>query len=63
MPSFPFLILYVICGLSDVLDGIIARKTNTTSNFGAKLDTIADFIFVTILLIKILYAVEVPIVL
>ena len=63
MPSFSFFILYVICGLSDVLDGIIARKTNTTSNFGAKLDTIADFIFVTILLIKILYAVEVPIVL
>ena len=44
----------MICGLSDVLDGIIARKTNTASSFGARLDTIADFIFVTVLLIKIL---------
>lgn len=50
MPSTPFYILYMICGLSDVLDGIIARKTNTASSFGARLDTIADFIFVTVLL-------------
>lgn len=41
MPSTPFYILYMICGLSDVLDGIIARKTNTASSFGARLDTIA----------------------
>lgn len=54
MPSTPFYILYMICGLSDVLDGIIARKTNTASSFGARLDTIADFIFVTVLSIKIL---------
>ena len=61
MPSMSFFILYMICGLSDVADGIIARKTNTASDFGARLDTVADFIFVTILLIKILSGIDVPI--
>ena len=53
MTSIPFYVLYLLCGLSDVLDGIIARKTHAVSSFGAKLDTFADFIFVAILLIKI----------
>lgn len=61
MPSTSFFILYMICGLSDVLDGIIARKTNTASDFGARLDTIADFIFATVLLIKILFGIDGPI--
>ena len=61
MSSTPFFILYMICGLSDVLDGIIARKTNTASDFGARLDTVADFIFAMALLIKILSGIDVPI--
>ena len=61
MPSTAFFILYMICGLSDVLDGIIARKTNTASDFGARLDTVADFIFAAVLLIKILSRIVVPI--
>ena len=56
-----FFILYMICGLSDVADGIIARKTNTASDFGARLDTVADFIFAAVLLIKILSRIVVPI--
>ena len=40
-----FLILYSICGFTDILDGYIARKTRTESKFGAKLDTIADLLF------------------
>ena len=60
MTSIPFYVLYLFCGLSDVLDGIIARKTHAVSVFGAKLDTFADFIFVAILLIKIWLEMEVP---
>ena len=37
-----------------MVDGTIARKTNTVSEFGAKLDTVADFLFFTALLIKLL---------
>jgi CDP-diacylglycerol--glycerol-3-phosphate 3-phosphatidyltransferase len=37
-----FIPLYLLCGLSDILDGYIARKTNTKSILGAKLDSVAD---------------------
>lgn len=46
-----FLILYSICGFTDILDGYIARKTRTESKFGAKLDTIADLLFFIVMFI------------
>ena len=46
-----FLILYSICGFTDILDGYIARKTKTESNFGARLDTIADLLFFIVMFI------------
>ena len=51
-----FIALYVICGITDLLDGPIARKTGTTSSFGAVLDTVGDAVtymaFVKILLVN-----------
>ena len=35
-------ILLVLAGIFDALDGFIARATNTTSEFGMQLDSIAD---------------------
>ena len=58
--SVEFYVIYIICGLSDMIDGTIARKTNSTSNFGAKLDTIADFVFVFVCSIKILPTLQIP---
>ena len=52
--SVQFYILYLFCGLSDMVDGTIARKTNSISEFGGQFDTVADFIFVAVSLIKIL---------
>ncbi|MBQ8696131.1 MAG: CDP-alcohol phosphatidyltransferase family protein [Clostridia bacterium] len=43
--SRAFFIVYTLTGLSDVLDGTIARLTKTTSAFGAKLDSVADLLF------------------
>lgn len=43
-PTF-FFILYALCGISDVLDGYIARRYKWESTTGAKLDSISDFIF------------------
>jgi phosphatidylglycerophosphate synthase len=40
-----FYMIYLLCGLTDVLDGWIARKTKSTSEFGARLDSIADLLF------------------
>lgn len=46
-----FNVLYTLSCISDFLDGYIARKTNTTTSFGAKLDSIADITFVSIIFI------------
>ena len=56
-----FYILYLFCGLTDMIDGTIARKTNTVSEFGSKLDTVADFVFVVVCLIKLLPMIYIPV--
>ena len=48
------LLLFTLGALSDYLDGYIARKTDTTSEFGAKFDLITDKLFVCIILIFII---------
>ena len=58
--SLDFYITYILCGFSDMIDGTIARKTNSTSAFGSQLDTIADFIFVVVSLFKLLPAIHIP---
>lgn len=40
-----FIMLYLLLGLSDFLDGYIARKYKYESNFGAKLDSSGDLVF------------------
>ena len=58
--SVEFYITYLFCGFSDMIDGAIARKTNSTGRFGSQLDTIADLIFVVISIIKLLPAIHIP---
>lgn len=54
-----FYVFYLLGAFSDMIDGTIARKTGTASTFGAKLDSIADTIFMLACLIKVLPAVHV----
>ena len=58
--SAEFYATYIVCGFTDMIDGTIARKTNSTGALGAKLDTVADLVFVTASLIKILPAIPIP---
>ena len=58
--SVAFYSLYITAGISDMIDGWIARKTNTVSEFGAKLDTVADIVFVVVCLIKLLPVMGIP---
>jgi CDP-diacylglycerol--glycerol-3-phosphate 3-phosphatidyltransferase len=46
-----FFSIYIICGMTDICDGYLARKWKVTSKFGALLDSIADLIFVIVLLL------------
>ena len=41
-----FWVLYLIAGLTDMLDGFLARRWGVESKFGARLDSWADFMFV-----------------
>ena len=61
-PAFSagFYILYLLCGISDMSDGAIARKTNTVSESGARSDTAADIIFAAVCFIKILPLIRLP---
>ena len=49
--SVRFLAVYTLAGLTDALDGWLARKTGTASPFGARLDSIADLLFYGILIL------------
>ncbi len=44
-----------------MIDGTVARRTKTVSEFGARYDTAADFVFVVVCLIKLLPAISMPI--
>lgn len=48
-----YLWVYVYCGFTDLIDGPIARKTNSASVLGAALDTIGD-VLTYLSLVKIL---------
>lgn len=55
-----FYVLYIAAGFSDMIDGAVARKTDTVSEFGSRLDTIADIVFVVVCLIKLLPVLDFP---
>ena len=44
--TVPFWVFYVIGGTTDMLDGFLARRWGVESKFGARLDSLADFVFV-----------------
>ena len=49
-----FYAVYTLAGLTDALDGWMARRTGTASDFGARLDSIADLLFYGALLIRLM---------
>ena len=44
--SITFWVIYSVCGISDMLDGYLARKLGYESKTGALLDSLADLVFV-----------------
>jgi len=49
-----FMIIYVVAGVTDMIDGPIARKFDVVSQFGATLDASADILFIFVVLFRIL---------
>ena len=58
--SVTFYIMYLFCGITDMVDGTIARKTKSVSETGAILDTVADIVFVAVCFVKILPLMQLP---
>ena len=56
--SKEFFICYLWCGLSDILDGYIARRTKTVSKFGSRLDSVSDLFLYTVMMIRIKAALD-----
>lgn len=52
--SMAFYIIWTICGVSDVLDGTVARLLKKESSLGAKLDSTADIMFYLLMLFRVL---------
>ena len=48
-----FFVVYTVSGVSDAVDGIIARAMKTTSELGTKLDSIADIMFYITMTIRV----------
>ncbi len=58
--SMAFYTIYLFCGFSDMIDGTIAKKTNSISKFGSQLDTVADLFFTVVSIIRLLPAIHIP---
>ena len=58
--SVGFCCTYILCGFTDMVDGTIARKINSVSEFGARLDTTSDFLFFAVTLIKLWSVIHIP---
>ena len=56
-----FITLYIAAGITDMVDGTVARKTGAASEFGSKLDTVADIVFTAVCMIKLLPVLNVPV--
>ena len=58
--GWPVWSLYVLCGLSDILDGWLARRLHAETEAGAILDSVADIVFVACCAIRLLPVLEIP---
>ena len=54
-------VLYCLAGFTDMIDGAVARKTDTVSESGSRLDTIADMVFAAVCMIKMLPVLTIPV--
>lgn len=56
--SLPFLAIFAVCCLTDVLDGLAARKLDACTKYGHAIDSISDVVLVVILLYCIIPVIQ-----
>lgn len=55
-----FWVIYGLCGVSDMVDGFLARRLHAESKTGAVLDSVADIFFVACCAICLLPVLQIP---
>ena len=55
-----FWVIYGLCGISDMIDGYLARKLNAETKAGAVLDSVADVCFVACCAIRLIPIIQIP---
>ena len=60
VPNILFWAIYIVCGISDIADGWLARKLKCVTRTGALLDSLADICFVACCAWKLLPILELP---
>ena len=58
--SAAFWVIYGLCGISDMLDGYLARRLQAESKTGAMLDSVSDICFVACCAIRLIPVVQIP---
>ena len=56
-----FWVLYALCGISDMVDGWLARKLHVDTKAGAVFDSVSDIVFVACCAIRLLPVLEIPV--
>ena len=59
--GWPFWVLYALCGISDIVDGWLARKLHAETKAGAVLDSVSDIVFVACCAVQLIPVVEIPV--
>ena len=59
--GWPFWVLYTLCGISDMVDGWLARILHAESKTGTILDSVADILFVVCCATRLLQVLEIPV--
>ena len=55
-----FWVIYGLCGLSDMMDGYLARKLHAESKTGTVLDSVADIWFLACCAIRLIPVIHIP---
>ena len=55
-----FWVIYGLCGISDMVDGYLARRLHAESKTGAVLDSVADICFVACCAIQLIPVLHIP---
>lgn len=58
--NMDFICIYFLCGLSDILDGFLARAFHFESKHGAILDSMADTLFIFVCFCKLFPFFNIP---